>query len=242
MIIEAMGFLIVIGAAILYFVHRHNEAHQQPAKEQEALMVSAEQLKQEMERSANEIIQRMGSHVTHLEQVIREAEEKKHALDLKLVELQGAEQSLSRQLSEGRAFQQQMDFQQKQCQMLYRQMSEASLSSMQKPVVFEQPKESRAESADVQQFSDILSETIRKSEEDAFPHDTYEPMPVQDIVSVNTTAEVGASRKETSAENPSERARALLTEGWSVVDVARETGMGRGAVELLYQMLQRRPV
>ena len=37
----------------------------------------------------------------------------------------------------------------------------------------------------------------------------------------------------------SARVRALLLNGWSVEDVARETGIGKGAVELMKEMMRR---
>ena len=43
----------------------------------------------------------------------------------------------------------------------------------------------------------------------------------------------------TRPDSPAGRARALLEKGMSPVEVSKQTGMGRGAVDLLAQMVQR---
>lgn len=57
-------------------------------------------------------------------------------------------------------------------------------------------------------------------------------------------AEAELPDEETAASSEarvpdSMKARNLLLSGWSVEDVARETGMGRGAVELVKEMTRR---
>lgn len=56
--------------------------------------------------------------------------------------------------------------------------------------------------------------------------------------------EVGAAGAPEDAEasdgaSSAARVRALLLSGWSVEDVARETGMGKGAIELMQEMIRR---
>lgn len=44
---------------------------------------------------------------------------------------------------------------------------------------------------------------------------------------------------EEAGANSAARVRALLLAGWSVEDIARETGMGKGAIELMQEMIRR---
>ena len=45
--------------------------------------------------------------------------------------------------------------------------------------------------------------------------------------------------KEEAGASSAARVRALLLAGWSVKDIARETGMGKGAIELMQEMVRR---
>ena len=236
MIVEVMGVLIFVGMAMIFFVRRQGE--KQPVREQrEDLKASVEILRQEMQRSGDEVIQRLGGHVEHLEQLIREADEKTHEMDLKMVELQGAQQSLNRQLAEGRALQQHLTLQQQQCQMVYQQMM--TMPQMMRPMLPQQA-ETRMERVDQKQFSEVLNETIRQGEMDAWPQDVYEPSNVHMTEDVMTASveEAVPVQEALPVDGVSARARALLRDGHSVEEVSKETGLGKGAVELLRQMVQ----
>ena len=51
--------------------------------------------------------------------------------------------------------------------------------------------------------------------------------------------EASSSAEEDDSARSAARVRALLLSGWSVEDVARETGMGKGAIELMQEMIRR---
>jgi hypothetical protein len=66
-----------------------------------------------------------------------------------------------------------------------------------------------------------------------------------EFASAQEAPETEEPAEDEEASEPSEgassaaRVRALLLSGWSVEDVARETGMGKGAIELMQEMIRR---
>ena len=262
MIVEVMGALIIVGVAMVLYVRYQGAKNQQPAREQQEheMWDSTERLKAELERSGNEIIQRMGTHVSQLEKLIHETDEKTDMLNRRMAELQAVRQGIQQQLAEGRVFQQQLSEQYLQCQQVCQQM-EAAYQRMSMPVrmppVAEfpashsfsaQPLQTGGIAPDPQpppqSFSQILQDSMERGEEQAsMPQDVYEPSPEARQAQMDAH-NVGEGQKESSGEgslneNVAAKARALLMAGHSVEEVSRETGMGRGAVELLRQMVQR---
>ena len=79
------------------------------------------------------------------------------------------------------------------------------------------------------------------------PAATGEPSPYPaEPAATEATQDAAASVAEptagtTTEEGPSnaDRVRALLLAGWTVEDIAHETGMGRGAIELMQEMIRR---
>ena len=51
--------------------------------------------------------------------------------------------------------------------------------------------------------------------------------------------EASSSTEEDDSTRSAARVRALLLSGWTVEDVTRETGMGKGAIELMQEMIRR---
>ncbi len=269
MITEIMGFLILLGAGIVFIVRWQSRKDREPVELQQDMQYSTYQLKSELERTGGEIVSRIEQHVRHLEQLIREAERSKSVLDGRIAEMRelvrlGDEQmdalhTLRSEIVEARRIQQQMAEAGKQFA--------AALQGQQKVV----------ERVDAQDFSEVLHQSmardaqarqempayfvstapvpfqemrvpVQKEEVPMAPAAAIPPEPLTDEEPEPPYEEpVEEENDERQAAEPSEektptdssRARGLLLSGWSVEDVARETGMGRGAVELMQQMLQR---
>ncbi len=259
MVVEVMGLLIVIGVILVLIVRFQGNRQRLP--ERADFMDSMESLRKEMDRSSNEAIQRMGSHVNQFGRLIHEAEERAEELHRHMDELRMLQQGIQRQITEARSLQQHLSEQQRQCQQAYQQMAMQSFvrmnstqSSMQEiPVV--QPhfiEESQAvEDVEPESFSRILKDSMEREEAERWPRDVYEPSLEAKQTSVqmlsNVQGEVreialssGRERGDVSTEDVSARARVLLQSGRSVEEVARETGMGRGAIELLWQMIRQK--
>ena len=257
MVVEVMGLLIVAGAVLVLFVRYQSRKSQQQVLEQKDMEDSTERLKQELERSGDAIIQRIGSHVDRLEHMVRETDEKEDLLARRIAELQGLRQGIQQQLAEGRLLQQRLaeQYQQdqqlyQQNQQLYRQMSATQAAMMaqrpappaEAPPVWSRPPEVQRRPAEEAppSFSQILHDSMeRGAQEDPQIQDVYEPSP-----EAHRMAQQGADsgeapgNAEAPGSNAANRARAFLMEGYSIEDVSRETGMGRGAIELLQQMVQ----
>ena len=87
MITELMLLLIAVGAGIIFVAWTNSRRRKQDALERREVVESTGKLKQELERTANEIIGRMENHVTHLEKVIDDSERNRTQLEGRVVEL-----------------------------------------------------------------------------------------------------------------------------------------------------------
>lgn len=254
-----MGLLIIVGVVMVLFVRWQSNKQQKPMREYQDMQISTEKLKRELERSGDEIIQRMGSHVNQLEKLVRETDEKSDALHRRMAELRALQQGMQQQIAEGRALQQQLLEQQRQCQQAYQQMAMHPMMTaapMQFPAMMgvsapqpvsipaiedAQTSEPMAQAS----FSQVLQDSIARDEAAQWPQDIYEPSVEGQQAALQAVPEIqnDGGREDSSVRqgdvNAAARARALLQEGYSVEEVSRETGMGRGAVELLRQMVQR---
>ena len=87
MITELMLLLIVLGSGIVFIAWSNTRRRKQDALERREVEDSTGKLKQELERTANEIIGRMENHVTHLESVLEESERNRTQLEGRVTEL-----------------------------------------------------------------------------------------------------------------------------------------------------------
>ncbi|MBR3458003.1 MAG: hypothetical protein IKH16_07610 [Selenomonadaceae bacterium] len=250
MVVEVMGLLIVAGAVLVFFVRYQGRKSQQPVLDQKDMEDSTERLRQELERSGDAIIQRIGSHVDRLEHMVRETDEKEDLLARRIAELQGLRQGIQQQLAEGRLLQQRLAEQYQQNQQLYQQMSARQAAMAQQrqavpaevPLAWTQPPEVQRRPTEEAppSFSQILHDSMeRGAQEDPQIQDVYEPSPeARRMAQQAEDSKDAPGNAEEPGGNAANRARAFLMEGYSIEDVSRETGMGRGAIELLQQMVQ----
>lgn len=87
MITELMLLLIVLGTGIVFIAWSNTRRRRQDVLERREVEDSTIKLKQELERTANEIIGRMENHVTHLENVLDESERNRMQLEGRVTEL-----------------------------------------------------------------------------------------------------------------------------------------------------------
>ena len=87
MIIELMLLLIAIGAGIVFVAWTNTRRRNREAQERVEVSESTGKLKQELERTANEIIGRMENHISHLENVLDESERNRAQLEGRVTEL-----------------------------------------------------------------------------------------------------------------------------------------------------------
>lgn len=258
-----VGFILVMGAR--WLSHR-----QQQQIDSEALRQSTDQLKAELERSADAVISRMGSHIKHLERLLQEADERNRKLEAQLDEARRAGLDLEQQLrqlssdtltarrvaDELAARWQAVPPVMPSAVMPAAPAPAASAPMAASPVVAREP-----ERVDVQDFAQVLQQSMERDElAQAAPVETP-PVSVQQAAGLaeamssrsakamderlpveegGQSAEVIAPADEGLDISPNAaKARALLLSGYSVEETARETGIGKGAIELLREMNRR---
>lgn len=251
MVTEILGFLIIIGALLVAVVRYWSRHQPDPARDEEEMRSSTERLKAELERSADAVVSRIGSHIQPLEDLVRRAEERTHRLELQLDasqrmagELQQRSDLLQRQLLEARQVIQELSLRQSMVAV------EPSLSVMSQPAALATvPAQPPVERVDAQDFAAVLQQSIDRDEQGGSGAST-EMQPLVSAKQAAGLAEAMTHRPESAAEPvaPVEpdntppnaaKARALLLSGYSVEDTVRETGIGRGAIELLQEMNRR---
>lgn len=87
MITELMMLLIAVGVGIIFVAWTNTRRRKQDFQERREVEESTGKLKQELERTATEIIGRMENHVTHLENVLDESERNRTQLEGRVNEL-----------------------------------------------------------------------------------------------------------------------------------------------------------
>jgi len=243
---ELFGFLIIAGALLVMVVRVISKRQQ--GVDTEELRTSTEQLKAELTRSADAVIARMSNHIQHLEELLRQADERNVRLEAGINEykrlageMEDRSAALNRELTEAR-------------KMI------AELAAYQSvPLVPPQPVIPMAATApmqrvDAQDFAEVLQNSMNR-EEPAINAQQATGLAVamtrrpEDLAEVQDSAQqenLEAEEEQSEPPKTSEpekaispnaaKAKALLRSGYSIEETARETGMGRGAIELLKEM------
>ena len=246
---ELFGFLIIAGALLVMVVRVISKRQQ--GVDTEELRTSTEQLKAELTRSADAVIARMGNHIQHLENLLRQADERNVRLEAGISEykrlageMEERSAALNRELAEARKM-------------------VAELAAYQSvPLASPQPVVPMTASApmqrvDAQDFAAVLHNSMNREEPainaqqatglavamtrrpEEIP-EVHDPAPQEIPEDVEENAEPPKKSEPEKVISPNAaKAKALLRSGYSIEDTARETGMGRGAIELLKEMNKR---
>ena len=265
---EILGALIILGAVLLLIVRYIIHRRQRSDEADEDLAESIEKLKKELQQSADTIIKRLGSHVTKLEGLLREADDRRVRLETRVADAQRLEWALRQRIEE-----------------LERRLSDLGQTPPVSPGVrATEPTQTAAPAAPVQEarrtdgdefaavlHQSILREHARAAAEPAAQSFVPPPptaraavqsehpqthAPVLQPVRSQSAAAVPAppprvpsppqppmmTEAETEPAQEDEaiiKARALLRAGRTIEQVARETGVEIGALRLMKQMTQR---
>ena len=248
-----VGFILVVGARWL-------SKRQQGNWDEEELVDSANQLKAEIERSADAVIKRRGSHISHLEQLLQQAEKRNRELEAQLAEarqitlaMEQQERQLDDRILTAKQTVQELSirWQNPSAMPMMAPTTMAPAMPVQQPVMMQSPV-ANVERVDAQDFAAVLQKSIEREEQELHvPHIMGEHQAADLAEAMNhRVAEVEEAAPETAAvpeeeERPegmsqnAAKARALLLSGYSVEETARETGIGKGAIELLREMNRR---
>ena len=254
-----LGFLIIAGFALVMGARWLSKRQKQGQAEsdEEEIRLSTEQLKAEMERSADAVISRLGSHIKHLEKLVQEADDRNRRLESQLSQAQQTESDLMQQarqleaeIQEARRISQELAA---HCQAAALQAAGTSvalapasvMTSLQPPV----------ERVDAQDFAAVLKQSMERDGQmqgevpPAPPASIQQAAGLAEAMESHPAADDTAGKKQTDIP-PNElppveispnaaKARALLLSGYSIEETARETGIGKGAIELLREMNRR---
>lgn len=253
---QILGFLILAGFALVMAARWLSKRQQQGKREEEEIRLSTEQLKAEMERSADAVISRLGSHIKHLEQLVQEADERNRTLETQLAQARQAEADLARQsrqlaadIQDARRVSQDLAA---RWQAQPSQISPLPAAPMPAGDFSRQAPQPPVERVDAQAFAAVLQKSMERDGQ--MPEEIPAPPPAsiqqaaglaEAMSSRPAAEETGeeAAQPDTRAAEPAQeispnaaKARALLLSGYSVEETARETGIGKGAIELLREM------
>ncbi len=231
-------------------------SQRQKGVDTEELRVSTEQLKAELTRSADAVIARMSKHIQHLESLLRQADERNVRLEAGIdeykriaQELENRSAALHQELSEARSTIAEL----KACQSSVQ--SQAVVPPTQMPTV--NPVPFVQQRVDAQDFATVLKNSMERDEEEnrslnaqqaaglaeamnRKPEEQEELMADEPEALAETEKEALGSKRaqvpEKAISPNAAKAKALLRSGYTVEETARETGMGRGAIELLREM------
>lgn len=217
----------------------------------EELRTSTEQLKAELTRSADAVINRMGNHIQHLEGLVRQADERNARLEAGLNEykrlageLEERSAALNRELSEARKVIAELA--------AYQSVPIVPPQPV-SPVMSRQAAIPLQQRGDAQNFAEVLQNSMERQEAEPAINAQQaaglaeamnrRPEEIEEKISPEPAEEEETAPTRAPQEKPvspnAAKAKALLRSGYSVEDTARETGMGRGAIELLREMNRR---
>lgn len=265
---EILGALIILGAVLLLIVRYIIHRRQRSEEEDEDLATSIEKLKKELQQSADTIIKRLGSHVTKLEGLLREADDRRVRLETRVADAQRLEWALRQRIEE-----------------LERRLRDMGQPLSSAPVAVREGQPvplpvTEARRTDGDEFAAVLHQSILREQErtSAAPvQQVYVQTPqpgsmVQEMQPSLVRRRAGMPQERVQPHypqahgtttampvpppaHPMERpaaeeqpvredetiikARALLRAGRTIEQVARETGVEIGALRLMKQMTQR---
>lgn len=173
MVTEIMGFLIIVGALLVVIVRRQM---QKRLENPEQINTSVADLQSELENAGNSIIERIGTQVDRLEDLVAQADERIAVLDEKL-----------------------------------RACESVKINAVQAVI---------SETAETGTFKGEFAETLAAAER------ASEPQPIKECHAVGKKI----------LSNSSIQVASLLEAGYSIEEVSRKTGMGKGAIELICEM------
>ena len=246
---ELFGFLIIAGALLVMVVRVISKRQQ--GVDSEELRASTEQLKAELTRSADAVIARMGNHIQHLEDLLRQADERNVRLETGISEykrlageMEERSAALNRELTEAR-------------KMIAELAAYQSVPLVPQQPVMPMTSATPMQRVDAQDFAAVLQNSMNR-EEPAINAQQATGLAVamtrrpEDLAEVQDSAQqenLEAEEEQSEPPKTSEpekaispnaaKAKALLRSGYSIEETARETGMGRGAIELLKEMNKR---
>lgn len=235
MITEILGFFIILGAILVLVVKQISKRQRATLNDVNDMRESTEQLKLELQRSADAVINRIGGHIAHLEKLLQEADERNLELMRQLRVADETENRLRRYANE---IEQQM--------LSWRQnlVTAPNMTNTNAALRAYEESGSAPERLDAVDFASVLQQSIARDEQPKQVDSLTAAMNEKVMAAASETAPEEAAMTDKQSETAAEpdltaKAGALLRSGYSVEAVAKETGLGKGAIQLLKEMNRR---
>lgn len=255
MVTEILGLLIVVGALLVFLMRYLARRQSQPLADQQEVQQSTVRFKEELERSGDAIVARLGNHVSHLEELIREADAKSALLEAKLaeqrhleMELADMEKSLRLTLEQARIGRQRAEAAHSFSEPIRvdaRDFASVLQNSIEREPVTETGYVQVPEEPEAKPVAEAVSPAGKADEAPAPSSGENQAMALEDAMKqMGRQPEPEAPRTELKSgkQNPgtaAAKARAMLLSGYSIEEASRDTGLGIRAVELIREMNRR---
>ena len=229
MITELMIILIVVGAVIIFIAWTSARRRKNDDDERRDAEESTEKFKQDLEKTANEIIGRMETQAARLEKLLNESEKSRTQLEGRIAELK----KLSRKIDE-----QSIDLRNLTARI------DAKIDNVEQRQPARQPVKSPITPPPIsitpptQNFSKILEQSMTEPAPPKRSEQLTKAAPVRKISEMPAKPTPAQSEFENSGD--SAVVREMLMDGLTVEEIAKETGLGRGAILLIQQMMRRK--
>jgi len=229
MITELMIILIVVGAVIIFIAWTSARRRKNDDDERRDAEESTEKFKQDLEKTANEIIGRMETQAARLEKLLNESEKSRTQLEGRIAELK----KLSRKIDE-----QSIDLRNLTARVNSKIDNVEQRQPARQPVKSPITPPPISITPPTQNFSKILEQSMTEPAPPKRSEQITKAAPVRKISEMPAKPTPAQSEFENSGD--SAVVREMLMDGLTVEEIARETGLGRGAVLLIQQMMRRK--
>jgi hypothetical protein len=182
MFTEVIGFLIIIGVMIVVIIRRQFFKKQ---LERNDFDMAANQMQQQFEDTADQIIERIGNEIDRLELLIQVADDKIIQIDQKLKDVDLPKKTM---VVDG---------------------------DREQNIVVTQPIEKQTQS-----FQEVLQESTRDGE----------------IIAKEPITEIFPKQAKLKVSKTNKMVFEMLEQGESLESIAKQTGIGKGAINLIRQM------
>lgn len=228
MITELMIILIVVGAAIIFVAWTSARRRKRDDEDRRDAEDSTEKFKQDLEKTANEIIGRMESQAAHLEKLLNDSEHSRTQIEGRIAELKKLLRKSENQAMEIKELLVRLDDTVEEINLSQRQATSknparpATKSPMPSPKMLITPQP--VTPSPNENFAKVLESSL--SEKPA-------PKRSEQLTHGNDSDSSDFENGDSAA------VREMLRSGMTVEEIARETGLGRGAILLVQQMMRR---
>ena len=232
MITELMIILIVVGAIIIFVAWTSARKRKRDEDDRRDAEDSTEKFKHDLEKTANEIIGRMETQAANLEKLLNDSERNRTQIEGRINELKKLLRKCEVQSADMKNLLDKLDdvideMDRRQIDKRPARISETKsppppIQNLIAPSPIIQPS---------QEFAKVLEQSM-----------TEKPAPARKISEMPAMVAPAANSEQNETVNAadSETVREMLRAGMTVEEIAKETGLGRGAILLVQQMTRRK--